>query len=138
MTITKAKNLILAQVEPDNHAGEPQTFLGGLRPYRGILPRQRFHDIMGALRILGPSLGTTTLVDRELISALWMLCELTRLWALEEGSMLRRNALLSEEDLALLKRWHGIISYAVMILLDTGDVASAFHEYDRYRMEEAD
>jgi len=66
MTITKAKNLILAQVEPDNRAGEPQTFLGGLRPYRGILPRQRFHDIMGALRILGPTLGTTALVDREL------------------------------------------------------------------------
>lgn len=137
MTITKAKILILAQVEPDDGAGEPQTFLGGLRPYRGILPRQRFHDIMGALRVLGPTLGTTALVDRELISALWSLCELTRLWALEEDGMLRRNALLSEEDLALLKRWHGMLCYAVMILLDTGDDVEAFHEYDRYRMEEA-
>ncbi len=92
---------------------------------------------MGALRVLGPTLGSTALVDRELVSALWSLCELTRLWAIDEGSMLRRNDLLSEDDLALLRRWHDMICYAVMILLDAGDDAAAFHEYDRYRSEEA-
>ena len=137
MTITKAKSLILSQVEPDDGEGEPQTFLGGLRPYRGILPRQRFHDIMAALRVLGPTLGTTSLVDRELVSALWSLCELTRLWAIDEGSMLRRNDLLAEDDLALLRRWHDMICYVVMLLLESGDVYEAFHEYDRYRLEEA-
>ncbi len=92
---------------------------------------------MGALRVLGPTLGTTALVDRELVSALWSLCELTRLWALDEDGMLREDALLSEEDLALLKRWHGMLCYAVMTLLEAGDDAEAFYEYERYRLKEA-
>jgi hypothetical protein len=96
-----------------------------------------FRDIMGALRVLGPTLGETALVDRELVSALWNLCELTRLWALEEDGMLREDGLLSEEELALLKRWHGMLCYAVMLLLEGGDDAEAFQEYDRYRLEEA-
>lgn len=137
MTHAEAKALILAQVDPDSGRGEPQTFLGGLRPYRGILPRRCFHDIMSALRVLGPGLSTKAVVDRDLVSALWCLCELTRLWALEEDGMLRRNQLLAAEDHELLKRWHGMFSYAVMMLLESPELSEAFRDYDEHCAEEA-
>ena len=132
----EAKAFILAQLEPDRGVGEPQTFLGALRPYRHILPRQQFHGIMRALRVLVPTLSGGPLVDRELVSALWSLCELTRLCCVDEDTALRRDRLISAEDLALLRRWHNMVCYAVMIILETGDDAEAFHEYDRYCAED--
>lgn len=137
MTPAEAKAVILAQIDPDDGTGEPQTFLGGLRPYRGRLPRRQFHNMMAALRVLGHSLGAGGTVDRELVSALWSLTELTRLWALEEDGMLRRNKLISDADLAVLRRWHGMLAYAVMILLESDNEQGAFHEYDLYTREAA-
>jgi hypothetical protein len=130
MNEAEARALLLKQVEPDNGTGAPQTFLGGLRPYRGKLPRKQFHDTMDALRVLAPSLGAGDAVDRTVISALWTLCDLTRRWALDEHGMLRRNSLISNEDLATLTTWHDMISYAVSTLLEGGDPGEAFHEYD--------
>ena len=51
--------------------------------------------------------------------------------------MLRRNELITVQDRALLRRWHGMLSFAVMILLDTAAVSEAFHEYDVYCAENA-
>jgi hypothetical protein len=133
MTPDKAKAFIVSQCLPDSGSGIPKTFLGGLRPYRGLLPRACFDDLMSALRVLAPTLANRPQLDHELVSALWMLCHLTRMWALDEGSMLRRNNLIDSTDLATLGQWHDMFSYAVMTLLDSGDETEAFFEYERYR-----
>src|SRR5688500_4565813 len=133
MTTDQAKAFVVSQCQPDSGTGEPQTFLGGLRPYRELLPGAQFHELMAALRVLAPSLRDQSSIDRELISGLWALCHLTRTWALDDGSMLRANNLISAADLAKLEHWHAMLSYAVMTLLDSGDETEAFLEYERYR-----
>ncbi len=137
MTEDEAKATILRQVLPDDAEGseEPTTLLGGLRPFRGVLPTRCFHQTMGALRVLAPALSDTPHVNREVISALWSLCHLVPCWALHEDSMLRSNNLLSPEEISIIAEWHNLISYAVMILLETHDPIEAFHEYEAYVQE---
>jgi hypothetical protein len=45
MTPEQAKALVISQCRPSG-PGEPDTVLGALRPYRGLLPRACFHDLM--------------------------------------------------------------------------------------------
>lgn len=130
VTSAEARTVILRQVEPDSGIGEPTSLLGGLRPYRGILPTKCFHETMSALRTLAPSLSCADSVDREILSALWTLCHLLPCWALHEDGMLRSNGLLADEEVATLAEWHNMLSYAVMILLETNNPEEAFNDYD--------
>lgn len=132
MTETEAKTIILRQLAPDSCVGEPSTLLGGLRPFRGILPSRCFRETMAALRVLAPSFSQTEVVDRELVSALWSLCHLMQCWALDPDGMLRANALLSDEQVRTIADWHNMLSYAVMILLEANNPEEAFHDYDCY------
>ena len=139
MTEDEARATLLQQVLPDDAVGkeEPTSLLGGLRPFRGVLPTQSFHQTMAALRVLAPSFTADRQVDRELVSALWSLCHLLPSWALHEDSMLRSNNLLSADQVSTLSEWHNLISYAVMILLEANDPSEAFHEYEAYLAENA-
>ena len=137
ITPDEARAIILAQCEPDSGVGEPQTFLGAFRPYRRVLPHDQFHSLMSALRALSPRLASGVLIDRQLVAALWTICHLTRMWALVDGSMLRRNNLIDADELKTLERWHDMLSYAVMILLESGDAVEAFSEYDNHHDDEA-
>lgn len=51
--------------------------------------------------------------------------------------MLRRDHLITDSDLALVRRWNELLSYAVMMLLEAEDEREAFFEYDRSLREEA-
>jgi hypothetical protein len=93
--------------------------------------------LMTALRAVSPTLASGVPIDRRLVSALWTICHLTRKWAIVDGGMLRRNNLIDAEDLAQLEQWHDMLSYAVMVLPESGDPVEAFSEYDRYRNNEA-
>jgi len=130
MSPAEAKAVILSQVEPDSGVGEPSSILGGLRPFRGLLPTRCFHETMTALRVLAPTLSSGGVVDRELLSALWTLCHLLQCWALHPDGMLQGNSLLTGSQVAPLEGWHNMLSYAVMILLETNDPNEAFNEYD--------
>jgi hypothetical protein len=130
VTSAEAKAVILRQLELDSGIGEPTSLLGGLRPYRGILPTRCFHETMSALRVLAPSLSSTDSVDRQVLSALWTLCHLLPCWALHEDGILRSNGLLADEEVATLAEWHNLLSYAVMILLETDSPEEAFNDYD--------
>ena len=68
--------------------------------------------------------------DKEVVSALWGICHLTRSWALSPDGTLRRNSLIEPEQIALLENWVETISYAVMMLLDDQDFETAFEPYD--------
>ena len=71
-------------------------------------------------------------VDREMVSALWSICHLARVWGVSPGGMLQSNGLITAEDVARLESWVEHISYATMALLDRSDVDVAF---DAYRLE---
>ena len=133
MTTTEAKELLQIHSfsHPDlKHPKMATGFLGSLRPYRGHLVEENFHEIMAALRILAPSLQQPT-VDREVVRALWSICYLGRSWGVCPGGMLQRNSLIQPEDVNRLDAWLDRISYATFFLLEGCDIEEAFHGYDK-------
>src|SRR3954452_18791548 len=108
MTFDEAKTLLLLHScgsEDIDHPTWRGGCLGSLRPYGGSLNEGNFHAVMAALVGVAPHLRGEARVDREVVSALWSLCALARLWALEPGGMLRRNGLISDADQARLAEW---------------------------------
>ena len=103
---------------------EPGAFIDMLRPYSG-LREEVLQDLMDALRCCASEMGHDV-VDRELVSALWAISYWGRLWALDPDGMLRRNNLIPDIDLALLRAFLGRLDFAVMVLLDGGDADAAF------------
>ena len=84
MTATEAKQMLLVHSigERDKrHPSYERGFLASLRPYRGHLLEESFHEIMTALRVLAPSLQQPS-VDREVVSALWSICYLAHSYGL--------------------------------------------------------
>jgi hypothetical protein len=91
-------------------------FLGTLRPYRGLLERN-FHEVMAALATLAERLHAND-VPRAALSSLIGICHLGRAWGVHPDGMLRRNNLISPDDVTRLERWIETISYATMMVLD--------------------
>lgn len=44
--------------------------------------------------------------------------------------MLRSNSLLTDDQVAKLDSWQNMLSYAVMVLLETNHPVEAFNDYD--------
>jgi glutathione S-transferase len=105
-------------------------FLGVLRPFKHILPKENFHEIMECLRILSEDFESKR-IEQETIADLWAICHLSGAWALNKDGMLQGNGLLTQEQIQILDDWINMISYAVMNLLD-GDTTEAFCEYKEY------
>lgn len=130
MTAAEARELLLLHSFSYHDLDHPKMvggFLGSLRPYQG-LNEKNFHELMEAIGVLAPQLQAEK-VDREIVSALWAICFLARLWGLEPDGMLQRNGLIAPEDIKRLSDWLEILGYAVMILLEGVDVEEAFSPY---------
>ncbi|MCA9206052.1 MAG: hypothetical protein KDA59_23530, partial [Planctomycetales bacterium] len=56
-------------------------FMGSLRPYRGKLNHEAFHEVFACLKSLGPTLSEANTVDRRVIRDLWGICHWAREWA---------------------------------------------------------
>lgn len=112
-------------------------FLGSLRPFRGQLIEENFHELMEIVRTLAPQLKQPAL-NREVMSCLWSIIHLGRAWAILPDGMLRRNKLLSDEQIALMEEWLDLLSYAVMILIEDGGEEEAFWGYNEYVREQAE
>ncbi|WP_440109601.1 hypothetical protein [Paenibacillus sp. QZ-Y1] len=112
-------------------------FLGSLRPFRGQLMEENFHELMEILRTLVPDLQGPTL-DREVMACLWGITHLGRAWAVEPDGMLRSNNIISDEQVTLMEKWLDLFSYAVMILIEDGGEDEAFWGYREYVQERAE
>lgn len=119
-----------------HHPKMEHGFLGSLRPFRGTLLEENFHEMMEILRVLSLDLSQPT-VDREIMSCLWSIVHLGRAWVLEPEGMLRRNGLISQKQIDQMDQWLGMLSYAIMILLEDGGEKEAFWEYREYVRENA-
>ena len=125
MTPEEAKQLILIHAGMCDSPLAATAFIGSLRPFTGIR-EENFHQIMEALQILTPYLQQEQ-IDRELICALWSLCELTRAWGVDTSGMLVRNNLLSDSDKVSLKKWIDTISSAVLLILEKGSIEKSMN-----------
>jgi hypothetical protein len=114
---------------PDlTHPKMVQGFLGSLRPYTGLRD-ENFREVMEAIRVLAPEFRTQDAVDKELISALWDICFQTWSIALQSEGALRRNELITQEEIEKLEGWLFDIFFSVSILLQGGDLSAAFSSY---------
>ncbi|WP_322745712.1 SMI1/KNR4 family protein [Paenibacillus donghaensis] len=140
MDITYAVHLLKchAFAHDDMHRHKAENgFLGSLRPFKGELREGNFHELMIVLRALEAKLGEPVL-DREMITCLWSICQLGRAWAVEPEGMLRRNGLITDEQVDRMENWLDLISYAVMTLLGNGGEKEAFWGYREYISEKLD
>ncbi len=107
-------------------------FLGSLRPFRGSLNSDAFHEVMACVKTLGPSFSSAPTVLRQPISNLWGICFYARDWAVDPNGMLRRNNLINDEDVCTIEQWLDCIAYAVMVFLEADDAREAFAQYNQY------
>lgn len=131
MTHEEARDLLLHHSfkhENFSHPKSERGFLGMLRPFTGMLIEENYHDIMKAIRVLHLELENKQL-DNEIVASLWTICHLARIWAVDKNGMLRRNNLISHEQIELMDEWISSISYTVFCLLDGAGVGEAFNEY---------
>lgn len=115
--------------EEVNHPKMENGFLGMLRPFSGELIEENYHEVVKAIQILADDLRDHKKIDREVISAVWGICHLTRSWAIDPKGMLQRNKLIKKEQIEKLEKWVESISYATMMILDGSDNETAFDLY---------
>jgi hypothetical protein len=138
MTFEEAKNLLLLHSLSHSDLNNPlmeQGFLGSLRPYKGLQP-ENFHQIMTAISTLAPHLQQKEYLDKAIISALWGICHYARAWGIHPDGMLRRNNLISDEDVARLEIWLEVISDTVSLLLEGYDLDEALLSYKSITSDE--
>lgn len=88
-----------------------------LRPFTGQLLEENFQEVLQIIHTLSGALAQPT-IDREMVSNLWSIVYYTRLWAIDEDGMLRRNGLLTEEQVEVLTKWVSVISEELMNALE--------------------
>lgn len=115
-----------------NHPKMETGFLGMLRPYRGILYEENFHEIMAILKILAPDFRNDK-IDREIINAFWGICYFAKSWGTDPDGMLRRNNIIDDDQVMQLIKWIDCISYTVAMLLDGVDDDAAFDIYMTFK-----
>ena len=113
---------------PDyKHAKSEKGHLGMLRPFTGLYD-ENFHELMHILKVLAHDFQQEKL-EREIISNFWGICQLSRAWGVEEGGMLRKNKLITPEQINKLSDWTDCISYTVLCLLDNQGEEESFSLY---------
>jgi hypothetical protein len=106
-------------------------FVASLRPYSG-LHEKNFHLVMQALLVVGERIHREPQVDRELVKAVWSICETGRSWGLHPDGMLQRNKLITTADTKRLELWIDTIEGTVLHLLGGWSPHWAVTEYAEY------
>lgn len=89
-------------------------FIGMLRPYRGYLIEENYVEVIQAIRVLLPEITKGDYIEREVIEDVLSMCFFASYWGINKDGMLRRNNLLSSEDIEKLQLWvEGILKVVV-------------------------
>lgn len=135
LSLEQARDLLRYHAFADDDVNHPKMesgFLGSLRPYPGYLNEDNFHEIMACLQVLAGEFMQEAAMDKALVSQLWAICHLGRMWGVHPQGMLRSTGLICDADAARLEEWLDRIAEVVFYLLDGSDVETAFFEYHRH------
>jgi len=136
MDYTEARHqLLLHGPGTSDESGQPMIlddgFVASLRPYSG-LHEKNFHLVIQALLVVGERLHCEPQVDRELVKAVWSICETGRSWGLHPSGMLQRNKLITVADTKRLERWVDTIESIALRLLGGWSPHWAVTDYAEY------
>jgi hypothetical protein len=105
--------------------------IGRLRPYRGLDERD-FAELVQALITLHPVVFNAPAVERDLVAALWSLCQSTCTIGIDPKGLVVRNGLATASDVRALERWiDSIESFSTRMLrgIELSQCASHVLEY---------
>ncbi len=106
-------------------------FLGSLRPFKSIdAVEYNFHSIINCLKIIFPHIQRNNQLDKQLVSDISAIIHYGRTWGVNKDGMLRRNNLISLEEVHQLDQWLECISTVWCMILITEDESLAFEIYN--------
>lgn len=111
------------------HAPGPRSVLDMLRYYRG-LEEPRLRELVVAIRHAAPLLRIGPDMDAEVMASLWSILSGVYRYALQPGSPLERNRLITPHDTARLHHWYLTLTLVVDRLHAGGDVDLVFENLD--------
>jgi hypothetical protein len=97
-------------------------FLQTLRPFGG-LRNDVYDDLCACVDAVGPHLRSSAQLNRDVVASLWAVLHYADAWAIQPDGMLRRNDLISEEDLATIRGWILGLREQIARWLDEGEQA---------------
>jgi hypothetical protein len=110
---------------PLDEALHENGFIGCLRPWSGLRD-ENYHELMTAIVSLRHSLARRTEWPTELVGGIMGITRMAHCLGIDETGMLRRNNLISEADVAKLRRWTRRIESVVEQLLMGNDPLDAY------------
>ena len=105
---------------PLSEALHENGFIGCLRPWSGLRD-ENYHELMTAIVSLRHTLAGCTEWPTELVGGIMGIIRMAHCWGIDETGMLRRNNLISDTDVAKLRRWTRRIESVVEQLLMGND-----------------
>lgn len=79
-------------------------FIGCLRPWAGLRD-ENYVELMRAILSLRESMAGRREWPTELVAGIMGITRMAHCWALDDSGMLRRNKLISEDEVAKLRQW---------------------------------
>jgi hypothetical protein len=130
MTLTEAKNAILLQ------AGfffteERPGLLGRLRPYQG-LDESDFAEIAESIIVLHLNLTKSQVIEKNIVGALWWICDRARILVLNAGSSVRHNNLASNDEIELFAAWIDVIESMSNRMLQSNELPICIYRLLEY------
>lgn len=128
MQLSEAKFLIRMHAGTVEGPKMDTGFIGCLRPYRG-LDDENFEEVVEAIATVANDLEVGPQVDRDVIFALWSMCQTARIYGVREGGILTRNHLTSPDDRRKLEMWVNIIESMTLRILRGSGLPLAISSY---------
>ena len=105
--------------------------VGRFRPYTG-LNESDFVEVLTAILQLHSEWMNSEFIEKAAISAIWEICDRSRVLMLDPQSQIRRNKLAPESELARLAYWVGAIEHLVGGTLRGLDLPYCMHRVIEY------
>ena len=105
---------------PLSEACHEHGFIGCLRPWSGLRD-ENYRELMTAIVSLRHSLAERNDWPIELITGIMGITRMAHCWGVDDTGTLRRNNLISDSDVAKLRRWTRRIESVVEQLLMGND-----------------
>ena len=117
MTVEEAREILKYHSYSHDDIDNPKSetgFIGMLRPYKGYLIEENYTEIIEVIKVLLPEITKGEFIEKEIICQILAICYFTSNWGINKDGMLRRNGLLSNEDVEKLQLWiEGILKVIV-------------------------
>lgn len=104
-------------------------FIGMLRPFNTKLSEDNFHKIVNALYVLSDEFSHNN-IRKDIISSIWVICHLTKTWAINSEGILQSNSLITTEQIKQIENWTEHISHITFCLIDGCKNNIAFEDYN--------